>query len=80
MNDTRSHSHLYTVRLWPEPVAGGEMVWHGKVTHVLSGETRYFREWSALIAYLQAALLADGSPQEAPRNSDPEHRAPAETQ
>lgn len=39
-------SHLFTVRLWPEPAAGGETKWRGQVTHVLSGETRYFMEAS----------------------------------
>ena len=48
-------SHLFTVRLWSEPLAGGEKAWHGKVTHVLSGEARYFREWEELIGFLEGA-------------------------
>jgi hypothetical protein len=34
-------SHLFTVR-----------VWRGKVQHVASGEARYFRDWSTLVAFL----------------------------
>ncbi len=51
-----SDSHLFTVRLWPAPAAEAGGGWHGRVTHVLSGETRYFRDWPALIAFLSAAL------------------------
>lgn len=46
-------SHLFTLRLWPAPRAGGEIAWRAKVTHVLSGETRYFREWTRLIGFLE---------------------------
>ena len=45
-------SHLFTLRLWPAPRAGGGTAWRGQVTHVLSGETRYFREWARLIGFL----------------------------
>lgn len=39
-------THLFTVRLWAEELDYGKAEWRGKVTHVLSGETRYFREWA----------------------------------
>ncbi|MBP1468088.1 hypothetical protein EYB53_020410 [Candidatus Chloroploca sp. M-50] len=45
-------SQLFTVRLWQEVVAEGQTEWRGKVQHVLSGEVRYFREWSVLITAL----------------------------
>jgi hypothetical protein len=48
-------SHLFTVRLWLEELADGGSEWRGRVQHVLSGETRYFREWAALAAFLQDA-------------------------
>jgi hypothetical protein len=51
------HSHLFTVRIWPEAV-GGELEWRGKVQHVTSGETRYFRDWSTLVAFLEELLAA----------------------
>lgn len=50
MNSNNSDSLLFTVRLWPPPRPGA--AWRGRVTHVLSGETRYFREWPPLVAFL----------------------------
>ncbi len=49
-------SHLFTVRFWHEQLGDGESEWRGKVEHIPSRETRYFREWSALIAFLQEVL------------------------
>ena len=49
-------SHLFTVRLWHEHLGDGESEWRGRVEHVSSREARYFREWSALIAFLQEVL------------------------
>lgn len=51
-----SHSHLFTVRLWPEYLGNGESEWRGKVEYVPNREARYFREWSALIAFLLEVL------------------------
>ena len=50
------HSHLFTVRLWLENLGDGRTEWRGQVQHVLSGETRSFREWPALITLLVAML------------------------
>jgi len=50
------HSHLFTMRIWHEHLGNSESEWRGKVEHVLSREARYFREWSALIAFLQEVL------------------------
>ena len=44
--------HLFIVRLWRESVGEGRTEVRGKVQHVLSGEVRYFRDWSTLIALL----------------------------
>ena len=41
-------SHLFTLRIWSEPLGNGWSQWRGKVQHVTSGETHYFREWSML--------------------------------
>ena len=49
-------SHLFTVRLWVEALGSGQHEMRYKVQHVLSGETRYFRDWSALLGYLTAKV------------------------
>jgi hypothetical protein len=46
-------SHLFTVRLWREPLGDGRAEWRVRVQHVLSGERRYFRDWPALERYLE---------------------------
>jgi hypothetical protein len=54
-------SHLFTVRLWTWPEADDQTEWRGKVTHVLSGETRYFREWRELMVFLCDALQSSSA-------------------
>ena len=51
-------SHLFTVRLWVEELGNGKSEWRGKVQYVTSGEVRYFREWTTLIAFLLMPLSA----------------------
>jgi hypothetical protein len=46
-------SHLFTVRVWREELGAGCVEWRGKVQHALSGEARYFREWTELIAFVR---------------------------
>ena len=50
------HSHLFTLRIWPEALGSGQTEWRGKIQHVTSGETRYFRDWSTLVAFLLEML------------------------
>jgi hypothetical protein len=52
----RPSSHLFTVRLWIEVLGDGQSEVRFKVQHVLSSETHYFREGSALLSYLTAKL------------------------
>lgn len=52
----RPSSHLFTVRLWTESLGGGQREIRCKVQHVLSSETRYFHEWSALLDFLTAKV------------------------
>lgn len=49
-------SHLFTVRLWAEELGNGQTEWRGQVQHVLSGETRYFRDWATLVEFVVAML------------------------
>jgi len=52
----QASSHLFTVRLWVEMLGSGQPEIRYKVQHVLSGETRYFRDGSALVRYLAQKL------------------------
>lgn len=58
MSEDEGHRpiQLFTVRLWSEPLDGDLAEWRGQVRHVSSGETRYFREWSTLVAFLERTL------------------------
>ncbi len=49
-------SHLFTLRLWPEDLGGGQTDWRGSVQHVNSGEARYFRDWPTLEAFVEGLL------------------------
>jgi hypothetical protein len=51
-----TRSHLFTVRVWQEELGDGQTEWRGQVQHVLSEETRYFREWAGLVDFLLATL------------------------
>lgn len=45
-------THLFTIRLWVEPLDDDQGEVRMQAQHVLSGETLYFREWKPLISYL----------------------------
>jgi len=62
MNDAHPRSHLFTLRLWPGSRSGGGSGWRGKVTHVLSGETRYFQDWPQFISFVAELGGLDGAP------------------
>jgi len=49
-------SHLFTLRLWVETLDDEQVEWRGQLHYVLSGETRYFRDWPTLVALLDATL------------------------
>jgi hypothetical protein len=48
-----TRSELFTLRVWREDLGEGRVEWRGKVQHVLSGETRYFRDWQTVLAFVQ---------------------------
>ncbi len=51
-------SHLFTLRLWQEELGDERHEWRGKIQHVQSGETYYFREWSVLMTAI-SKMIAD---------------------
>ncbi len=46
-------SHLFIVRIWLENLGDGQMEWRGKAQSIPGGETTYFRDWMALLAFLK---------------------------
>lgn len=55
-SQTRPHSYLFMVRVWAEELGDDQWEWRGQVRHVISGETRYFRDWAALVDCLLVIL------------------------
>ena len=51
-----SESHLFTVRVWAEKLEADRTEWRGQIRDVVTGETRYFREWTALVKVLVELL------------------------
>lgn len=51
-----SESHLFTMRVWSERVDADQTEWRGQICDVVTGETHYFREWSALVTVLLELL------------------------
>jgi hypothetical protein len=49
-------THLFTVRLWVEELGHGQGEVRMQVRHILSGETRYFRDGGLLLTYLLAKV------------------------
>jgi hypothetical protein len=60
MDNTRPQpeTQLFTLRLWLADVGDGQTEWRGRLQHVMSGRSRYFRDWPALVAHL-CSLLTD---------------------
>ena len=59
-DDPGTLSRLFTMRLWYEPVDAGQSEVCMQAKHILTGETRYFRDWSLLAVYLTSKLHAPG--------------------
>ncbi len=49
-------SHLFVVRIWLEEPAEGQANWRGRAQYLVTGEVTYFREWAALVTFLQQML------------------------
>lgn len=68
-------SHLFTLRLWHGVLGDDRVEWRGQVTHMLSGESHYFREWQKLEAHLlvmaaSAGQLASAEPDMLPKSGE----------
>jgi hypothetical protein len=70
MNDPHpERTQLFTVRLWLEPIGGQQMEVRGKLCHVLTNETQYFRNFSGL-AKLLGSYLHYGEKEEDEKEDD----------
>ncbi len=49
-------NQLFTLRVWQADAGEGQMEWRGKLQHVVSGQTHYFRDWPTLILHLGKML------------------------
>ena len=59
-HDPWTHSQSFTVRVWYELVDAGQSEVRMQAKHILTGETRYFRDWALLASYLTGKLDASG--------------------
>ena len=59
-DDPWTRSQLFTVRIWYERVDAGQWEVRMQTKHILTGETRYFRDWALLGAYLTSKLDVPG--------------------
>jgi hypothetical protein len=50
---------IFTIRLWQETLDADHIEWRGEVKNILSGEVRYFRDWTTL-AILLPRMLDEG--------------------
>lgn len=57
-DQSHARTHLFTIRVWIEPIGCDQGEMRLRVTHVLSGETRYFRTWPDVLDFLLAKLQA----------------------
>ena len=51
-------NQVFVLRMWH----AGSNEWRGRVQHVTTGETRYFRSWPELVAHLEALLNDESAP------------------
>lgn len=68
-------SQVFIVRLWEEATPGGGE-WHGRVQHVLRGESRSFAGLEMLIGHMQSMLRPPTGPRENVSPIEPPQESP----
>jgi len=53
VSEAQAASHLFTLHVWQEDVAHGRSKLRGILTHVLTGKTGYFRDWTTLVRLIE---------------------------
>lgn len=63
MDSYEPHTHSFVVKVWLEEEASSQSqaLWRGHVTHVFSGERRYFQSMADLTAFIEGYLWAMGA-------------------
>ncbi len=46
-------TQLFVLRVWLEDLGKGQTEWRGDIQNTATREKQYFREWSALLAFMQ---------------------------
>lgn len=55
-DEPHRRTHLFMVRVWYEQPGESKTEWRGQLKHVLSGEVRYFRNWTTLVEQMKLFL------------------------
>ncbi len=61
MDLTESKVHSFIIKLWLEGDTNS-LVWHGHITHVPSGQRRYFKKLSGITDFVSEYLEGNGQP------------------
>ncbi len=63
MDPIESGSHSFIVRIWIEETAeeAGTAIWRGHITHLLTGERRYFQDLDAMGLFIALYLERMGA-------------------
>jgi hypothetical protein len=52
-----SHTHSFIAKIWLEEKEADRALWRGHITHVLSGERRYFQSVDDITAFVISYLV-----------------------
>ncbi len=56
MSHESDRSHLFVVRVWIKRPADALLEYRGRIQHVLSGETRHFKDWPTMVDFLETEM------------------------
>lgn len=50
-----ANTHAFVLRIWQEEIpTQGDPIWRGHITHVISGQRRYFQRLSDVVGFITA--------------------------
>ena len=64
MNNAKSTSHSFLIRLWIEGVSDdlGTIQWRGHITHLIDEDRRYVETFDQIISFVQGYLGISAGP------------------